>query len=41
MIVDAKSEELVGYYERHGSVALPENRRRLFIPVASMKKIAT
>jgi hypothetical protein len=37
MFVDAKNDDLVGYYQKHAFISLPENRHRLFIPIESMR----
>jgi GNAT superfamily N-acetyltransferase len=39
IVVDAKDDDLVGYYEKHGFERLERKGRRLFIPVPRITKI--
>jgi ribosomal protein S18 acetylase RimI-like enzyme len=35
LVVDAKDDEGAAFYRHHGFVALPDTRRRLFLPMAT------
>jgi hypothetical protein len=36
LVIDAINEEAIAWYERFGAVALPDSRRRLFLPWAAI-----
>jgi hypothetical protein len=39
VIVDAKDEKAVSFYKKYGFIELPENNRRLFLPLETVKKL--
>lgn len=39
VVVDAKSDRTVAFYERYGFTALPSKPRRLFLPLQTFKKL--
>lgn len=39
VIVDAKDEKAVAFYKDYGFIAFPENERRLFLPLSTIKKL--
>ena len=41
VFVDAKGEAARGFYERFGFLSLPENGLEMFLPLATMKALAT
>lgn len=39
IIVDAKNEKTVKFYEHYGFIKLPENSHRLFLPTSTIQKL--
>jgi len=39
VIVDAKDEKAVAFYQDYGFMAFPDNDRRLFLPLSTIKKL--
>jgi len=39
VIVDAKNEQALKFYQHFGFIKLPENNHRLFLPISTIKKL--
>lgn len=39
VVVDAKNEKAVAFYEHFGFIKLPENSHRLFLPISTIQKL--
>lgn len=39
VIVDAKNEELISFYQHYGFISFPKKLNKLFLPVATIKKM--
>lgn len=39
VIVDAKNNKAASFYKHYGFVELPENNRRLFLPLSTIKQL--
>ncbi len=39
VIVDAKDENAITFYQQYGFIALPGNSHRLFLPLSTIKQL--
>ncbi len=39
IVVDAKNEKAVAFYQHYGFITLPENKHRLFLPLSTIKQL--